>query len=86
MAASSRESEGIGRGAVFTLELPLRAVQLGMEEEVFALSGGESRAVRPPSSLTGINVLVVDDEATRAHCFAQDFEQCGARVTTASNN
>ncbi len=79
------ESEGIGRGAAFTLELPIRAVQVGMEEEVFAYqAGGEVAGFDPPALLMGISVLVVDDEADARILLRKILEQCGARVTTAS--
>ena len=80
------ESEGAGRGATFTLELPARTAQLGMEEEVFAYQAvGEGAAFDPPASLTGISVLVVDDEADARTLLREILEQCGARVTTASS-
>ncbi|MBA3804191.1 MAG: PAS domain S-box protein [Acidobacteria bacterium] len=80
------ESEGTGRGATFTLELPVRAVQLGMEEEVFAYqAAGEGAGFDSPASLMGISVLVVDDEADARTLLRKLLEQCGARVTTASN-
>jgi PAS domain S-box-containing protein len=80
------ESEGAGRGATFTLELPVREVQVGMEEEVLAYqAGGDTAEFDSPASLTGISILVVDDEADARALLRKILEQCGARVTTASS-
>lgn len=74
-------SDGEGRGAAFTVTLPVR---LGVSEPVIdALPVQHSEAARP--SLSGVRVLIVDDEADTLDLTAAILEQAGARVTTASS-
>ncbi len=77
------ESGGEGRGATFTVELPIRAVVPREEED-------ESRAavqVRPSPAavrLDGLSVLVVDDETDARRMIEWVLTDAGARVTTAA--
>jgi PAS domain S-box-containing protein len=68
-------SEGEGRGATFTVRLPLavpgRAQSVGAEDKTESVS------------LEGVRVLVVDDDADSLKLAAVALEQYGARVTTA---
>ena len=68
-------SEGEGRGATFTVRLPLalpgRTRTAGAEEKAESVS------------LEGVRVLVVDDDADSLNLAAVALEQYGARVTTA---
>lgn len=68
-------SEGEGRGATFTVRLPLavpgRARSAGAEDKTESVS------------LDGVRVLVVDDDADSLKLAAVALEQYGARVTTA---
>src|SRR5262249_29504997 len=68
-------SEGEGRGATFTVRLPIvapgRARTTGAEEEAEAVA------------LDGVRVLVVDADAGSLKLAAVALEQYGARVTTA---
>jgi CheY-like chemotaxis protein len=68
-------SEGEGRGATFTVRLPLavpgRVRSVGAEDKTEAVS------------LEGVRVLVVDDDADSLKLAAVALEQYGARVTTA---
>jgi signal transduction histidine kinase len=81
------ESRGEGRGATFTVELPLAFRQAEMSE-----------AQRPPQSigdltgafecsgaLEGLRVLLVDDERDTRELLAFVLEQCGATVTTVAS-
>src|SRR5262245_2071997 len=73
----SVESEGEGRGATFSVTLPLRA------------AGNDGRAVKPPPTsslpvrLDGIHVLVVDDDADSLALAAAVLTWSGAHVSTA---
>jgi PAS domain S-box-containing protein len=79
-------SDGVNRGATFTVTLPIRAVMLvdppaPSEPESRVPVAGE-HAARP---LEGLHVLVVDDEADAREFVAALLEQRGAQVTTASS-
>jgi PAS domain S-box-containing protein len=73
----SVESEGEGRGATFSVALPLRA------------SDRDGRVVKPPPApslpvrLDGVHVLVVDDDADSLALAAAVLEWNGARVSAA---
>ena len=80
------ESEGEGRGSAFTVELPaLRAADFGLreeEEEEGVVAGGGDGDGRPPSAaLSGLRVLVVEDEPDALDLVRVVLEQGGARVT-----
>jgi len=68
-------SEGEGRGATFTVRLPLAVP--GHARKAGAVDKTES------VSLEGVRVLVVDDDADSLKLAAVALEQYGARVTTA---
>ena len=73
------ESEGEGRGSTFTVELPLlRNADLRNE----ARADGEFAVRHPPSEiLSGMRVLVVDDEPDALGLLKTLLEMKGARVT-----
>ncbi|HEY9897105.1 MAG TPA: ATP-binding protein [Candidatus Sericytochromatia bacterium] len=70
------ESPGIGRGAAFTVRLPLMPIQ--------AITDHDSRSSASASDLNGIRVLVVDDEPDSREFVAFVLEQSGAEVVTAT--
>jgi CheY-like chemotaxis protein/anti-sigma regulatory factor (Ser/Thr protein kinase) len=79
-------SDGPGRGAMFTVYLPLAILQPPVDEpRVHPLSTDRPREIRPLPRLDGLAILVVDDEADSLQLVAQLFEDCGAVVTTAPN-
>jgi len=74
------ESPGEGQGSTFTVTVPALT-----EPEVSVLSGvpaiGPSSAdLDDPPTLTGLRVLVVDDDADARDLFTRVLEQCDARV------
>ena len=74
------ESPGEGQGSTFTVTVPALT-----EPEVSVLSGvpaiGPSSAdLDDPPTLTGLRVLVVDDDADARALFTRVLEQCDARV------
>ena len=74
------ESEGEGRGATFTVRIPVRA------DLAPSLAAGLAAAGAEPSPwdstlLSGVHVLVVEDEVDTRDLLAMSLEQCGARVT-----
>ena len=83
-------SEGRGRGATFTLRLPVRAVREVEEAGGTPRAGlGEDMASPPGAvmpSLDGITVLVVDDEADARELVKTVLEPRGARVVLAASS
>jgi signal transduction histidine kinase/ActR/RegA family two-component response regulator len=83
------ESPGEGRGATFTVSLPVRAVKGGAAAG-WRKDGGSTfeRRVRgePPSTrLEGVRVLVVDDEAGARELLAATLGLRGVSVTAADS-
>ncbi len=83
------ESEGEGKGATFTISLPLRAVGGGVRASVaendfdeFRISG----SLGSLPSLKGLNILTVDDEVQARDLVATLLTRFGASVTTASSS
>ncbi len=82
-------SEGTGRGATFTVSLPLLAPQAAPVE--VAAPARTSPALLSATEfecgteLAGVRVLVVDDEADARELFAITLTECGAQVLTAAS-
>jgi PAS domain S-box-containing protein len=79
-------SDGEGLGATFTVHLPIAAVARTIDPP---LKG--QRQVRldssfeRPNQLRGMRVLVLDDEDDARQLLRAVLEECGCKVTTASN-
>ncbi|MDB4932829.1 MAG: Chemotaxis protein methyltransferase CheR, partial [Myxococcaceae bacterium] len=81
-------SEGAGRGSTFTLRIPIAPVRrltpvAGAEPA--AEPAKESLRLSCPPGLSGLRVLVVDDEPDARELVQSILEQCNAVVTTASS-
>ncbi len=77
------ESGGVDRGATFRVHLPLR-------RESGAKCGGEAATPRLPGatalpSLSGVRVLLIDDQREARESLAALLEQTGATVATAES-
>lgn len=82
------ESPGIGHGATFTVKLSQRAVPspeaslasnpLQMQPPTVEKDAG---SLESPSTLDGLRVLVVDDEADTREWISTVLQECGAQVT-----
>lgn len=80
-------SSGDGMGAMFTVSLPLLAIYQ-READSERVHPGASNAYPPieyADNLSGLKVLVVDDEADTLELIKVLLGQCGATVTTASS-
>jgi CheY-like chemotaxis protein len=75
------ESDGEGRGATFRVRLP--AVTAFARQPIAA--AGDAAAPGEAAVLTGLRVLVVDDEAEARELFVQVLERAGAIVTPAAS-
>ncbi|BDA65929.1 hybrid sensor histidine kinase/response regulator [Rivularia sp. IAM M-261] len=74
----SADSLGEGNGAIFTVKLPLLKQQITKEAYL------NSAAYITDSILSGLNILVVDDEIDSLEYLAFTLEQNGAKVTSTS--
>jgi signal transduction histidine kinase/CheY-like chemotaxis protein len=68
------ESKGEGKGATFTVKLPVRAVYTAKTE-------GAPPALGPGKELTGVWAVVVEDEANARELITSVLELSGAKVT-----
>jgi PAS domain S-box-containing protein len=82
------ESEGEGKGARFTVRLPVREVQPQAEEDVGgSASGADPERAAPvgPTCLSGVRVLVVDDDPDARELLRVMLGNYGAQVLAASS-
>ncbi|MFL5311428.1 MAG: response regulator [Myxococcales bacterium] len=78
----SAESEGEGRGARFTVRLPVREIHEQVENGTVSRAAAHLEAVNPaePVSLAGMRVLVVDDDADARDLVRAMLASHGAEV------
>ena len=74
------ESPGEGRGATFTVSLPALIGAEASVREPVPPTAGRSAVLDDPPTLTGLRVLVVDDDADARDLFTRVLEQCEAQV------
>ncbi len=74
-------SEGEGRGATFTVRVPVRQAGAELGPEALATAPGMPGAPR----LAGVHVLVVDDDPGAREVIARILQGLGARVTLAGS-
>jgi CheY-like chemotaxis protein/anti-sigma regulatory factor (Ser/Thr protein kinase) len=77
------ESAGPGRGATFTVTLPVTDERPAGEAEAVGIGARALASGRLPS-LNGVRVLVVDDEPDARELMKAILAQCGAEVTAAA--
>jgi CheY-like chemotaxis protein len=81
----SAHSEGAGRGAEFTIQLPILArLQESAETPVHRRVGANISGRVP--SLAGLRILVVDDESDAREIVAAILGEAGAEIATASSS
>jgi signal transduction histidine kinase len=76
------ESEGLGRGATFTVLLPAPASRVPLLPPRTAVIARAGSALYCPPALAGLRVLACDDEADARDLLRSVFELCAATVTT----
>jgi signal transduction histidine kinase/ActR/RegA family two-component response regulator len=74
------ESEGLGKGATFTLTIPLTTVQRPGDA-----SKGEPAPIEASKELEGLRVLVVDDELDARELIAEILTNAGVEVRMAGD-
>ena len=77
------DSDGDGRGATFTVELPTAAVRTAPREDRVHPAAGAAVPFAPSTVLTGVRVLVVDDDRDTLDTLWMVLKECGAEVRTA---
>ncbi|MFL6235815.1 MAG: response regulator, partial [Thermoanaerobaculia bacterium] len=73
------ESEGEGKGATFSVRLPLRA-ELTEDPLDQTAVGRAGLFNSPPDLLAGVRVVVLEDEADTRELLMVALQQCGAEV------
>jgi len=84
----SASSAGEGRGATFTVKLPMRAVYTPQLSDGRRPARDEEMDVQAPggaSALAGVRVVVVDDEEDAREMIATTLHDYGAQVQSASS-
>ena len=76
------QSAGEGRGATFTVELPI--LNEGIDVAGSGLHRPDTSVMAGLTALKGLRVLVVDDEADAREMLSMILEEAGAEVTTAA--
>ncbi len=77
-------SEGEGRGATFTVNLPSRVSELPEEQLEIrpeAVETGERQLAELPKDLAGVRIVAVDDDADARHILKTVLTYCKAEVT-----
>ena len=75
------ENDPTGRGAVFTVRLPIVAVRHHRR----VTDASVEQTVKDDNSLRGLTVMVVDDDDESRHVVAAHLESCDASVLTAGS-
>jgi PAS domain S-box-containing protein len=79
-------SEGLGKGATFSISLPIRVSALAANDEGSAtLRLDEAAATESTPSLEALRILVVDDEPDARDLLHLVLEGAGAQVATAAS-
>ena len=77
-------SEGTGRGATFTVTLPVAATAVATSTAAATVAADPAPA-EPMPVLKGLRVLLVDDEPDAREVMASALEICGATVLSAAS-
>jgi CheY-like chemotaxis protein len=77
-------SAGEGRGSTFVVTLPAAPADAGAERAPAAIAASVAADLVP--QLTGLRLLVVDDEPDAREFLARVLAECGADVRTASSS
>lgn len=73
-------SEGEGKGATFTVSLPVLQKKRKLTREIELDAKGNREYLPCPAELDGIKLLLVDDEIDTCEMITTAFKQCGTNV------
>ena len=80
------QSDGIGKGTIFTVHLPIIAAYSEPDEErIHSRATSRENQTLPDVSLANVHVLVVDDEADARQLVKRLLEMAGATVSMAGS-
>lgn len=80
------QSPGEGRGATFTVRLPVTPLREFTNHQFRSVSRHQGRvALEHPKELQGLTILLVDDDADAREFMAELLTQCGCLVLTAAS-
>jgi signal transduction histidine kinase/ActR/RegA family two-component response regulator len=80
------QSEGVGKGAMFTVELPVAAVLQFEPPVTRGRARGTEPAFEPRLELQGLRILVVDDQSDARELTATILREYGAEVRVAEGS
>jgi len=75
-------SEGLGKGATFTVALPIARGSAVLPDELREKAAGGRLTPKNPPSLAGVRALFVDDDVDARKLTTMMLEECGAEVRT----
>jgi CheY-like chemotaxis protein len=74
------ESDGVDKGATFSVTFPLQTLQAGPDQQ----RGSHASSLLPPT-LQGVRILVVEDHNDSREALAELLRRLGAKTTTAQS-
>ena len=77
-------SEGEGRGTSVSVRLPLAAIRRAPDVPTFVKAAASLAQPFTPADLSGLKVLVLDDQGDARELMKRVLEDCGAKVLTAA--
>lgn len=78
-------SDGEGKGAAFTVKLPVAPLRDESEDVRLATRSTPPPALENPAELVGLRVLLVEDEPDSRELIETVLESCGVHVTAAAD-
>ena len=79
------ESEGIGKGATFTVLLPVKAKSFSIATESTSSVENKSKRNIEPPNLAGVSVLLVEDDPSTLEVLSETLNAFGAKTLACSS-
>lgn len=81
----SADSDGLGKGATFTVTLPIHSPESDRDEEQDNSPQAPARAEEPSDKLNGVRLLVVEDDASIRRFLVAILKRSGAELAAAES-